>query len=132
MHPILLLLATILATLAAADPLRVEVACGAGCLPDDARRVEAAFRAALDRHGFQAADSDAKAPKLRSVAYQADGSWFLSPTLLSPKGSVATVSREEFPSLDSLLANGPDSALASARRTIDEFTRRARERKDKP
>jgi hypothetical protein len=112
---------------ASTSPLHLQVVC-LECASDTGRRIEAAFREALPRHSFRLVDSAALAPTLRVVAYQDSSLWFLSPTVSSPRGVPVSVSREEFPGgLPELLAPGVDSALAVARRAVDEAVRRAKE-----
>jgi len=107
--------------------LHLQVKC-LECAPDTGSRIDAAFRAALSRHGFVLADSAAKAPTLRVVAVRDSTTWFLAPTVYSPRGVVVSVSREEFPGgFGDLMGPGVDSALAVARRVVDEAVRRSKE-----
>ena len=107
--------------------LHLEVKC-LECTPDTGSRIESAFRAALVRHGFRSVDSAVSAPTLRVVAVEDSSLWFLAPTVYSPKGVPVSVSREEFPGgFTELLGPGVDSALAVARRVVDEAVRRSKE-----
>ena len=125
---LLLLISLALAGFAAPPtPLHLEVKC-LECAPDTGSRIEAAFRAALVRHGFRLADSAVSAPTLRVVAVRDSSLWFLAPTVYSPRGVAVSVSREEFPGgFAELLGSGIDSSLAVARRVVDEAVQRSKE-----
>lgn len=124
-------LSTILLGLAAsfagspAASLRLQVKCPE--CPDSGKAVREACRKAMPAHGFDEVDSTAKAPTLRIYAYPESGRWVLAPTLSSPGGTVLNVSREEFRDLAELTSTGVDSTLATARRTVDEAVKRAKE-----
>ena len=109
------------------SPLHLEVKC-LECAQDTGSRIEAAFRAGLSHHGFRIVDSAVSAPTLRVVAVRDSSLWFLAPTVSSPRGTVVSVSREEFPGgFAELLGPGVDSALSVARRVVDEAVRRSKE-----
>lgn len=109
-----------------ASPIHLQVKC-LECATDAGPRIEASFRGALSRHDFRLVDSAVSAPTLRVVAFRDSSLWFLAPTLYSPRGVVVSVSREEFPGgFPELLGPGVDSALAVARRVVDEAVRRSK------
>lgn len=123
----ILLLAIASAFGAQTTPLHLKLQCNE-CPGDSEAQLRESFEKGLSRHGFQLVDSLAKGPTLRVYAYRESGHWFLAPTLSSPKGTVVSVSREEFgESLKSVLGGGVDSTLALARRTVDEAMKRAKE-----
>ena len=109
------------------SPLHLEIKC-MECSPDTGSRLDSAFRTALARHGFRLVDSAVSAPSLRVVAVQDSSLWFLAPAVSSPRGTVVSVSREEFPGgYAELLGSGVDSTLAVARRVVDEAVHRSKE-----
>ncbi|HOX51003.1 MAG TPA: hypothetical protein PKY05_05915, partial [Fibrobacteria bacterium] len=99
--------------------------------PDNGKSLIEAYHRALPLAGFEIVDSAAKAPSLRVYAYPEGSAWFLAPSLSSPRGTVISVSREEFTSLADLTGMGVDSSVALARRTVDEAVRRAKDGKQK-
>jgi len=108
-------------------PLHLKVNC-LECAPDTGSRIKEAFRNALARHGFRLVDSAVSAPTLRVVAVRDSSLWFLAPTVYSPRGVPVSVSREDFPGgFADLLGPGVDSALAVARRVVDEAVQRSKE-----
>ncbi|MBK8801986.1 MAG: hypothetical protein IPN71_08005 [Fibrobacteres bacterium] len=121
-----------LTTLFAGPPaasMRLEVKCPE--CPDSGRALLEAYRTALPVAGFEVVDTAAKAPSLRVYAYPEGKSWFLAPSLSSPRGTVISVSRDEFSSLTELLAAGVDSSVTLARRTVNEAVLRSKDAKPK-
>lgn len=109
--------------------MRLEIKCPE--CADAGKGLDLAFRKALPLHGFQVVDSAEKSPSLRVYAYPEGASWFLAPSLSSPRGTVISVSRDEYGSYDAMLAEGADSVAAGARRTVDQAVKRAQEAKPK-
>lgn len=128
-------LATILLSVTAlfagspAASMRLEVKCPE--CPDSGRALLEAYRRVLPQAGFELVDSSSKSPSLRVYAYPEGKAWFLAPSLSSPRGTVISVSRDEFPSLPELLGAGVDSSVALARRTVDEAVKRSKDAKPK-
>ncbi len=109
--------------------MRLEVKCPE--CPDTGRALLEAYRKALPQAGFEVVDSASKAPSLRVYAYPEGNSWFLAPSLSSPRGTVISVSRDEFSTFTELVAVGVDSSVAVARRTVNEAIQRSKDVKPK-
>lgn len=117
----------------AAKPLRIrlESKCET-CTPTNLGKLDAALRNNLQDFGLVEAEPGTKAPTLIVFALQEDSVWFLSQVVNSPRGSMVSVTREEFKGgFKDILAWGADSAVVDAKRVIEEAMQRAKEASEK-
>lgn len=107
--------------------LRLEAKCET-CTPTNLGKLDAALRNNLQEFGLVEAEPGAKAPTLIVFALEEDSSWFLSQVVNSPRGTLVSVTREEFKGgFKDILAWGADSAVADAKRVIEDAMKRAKE-----
>lgn len=126
------LLAMVQAAMAAKPlALRIESKCET-CTPTNLGKLDAALRNNLQEFGLVEAEPGAKAPTLIVFALEEDSTWFLSQVVNSPRGTLVSVTREEFKGgFKDILAWGADSAVVDAKRVIEDAMKRAKEASEK-
>lgn len=111
--------------------LRIESKCGT-CTPTNRDRLAKALRANLSELGVKEAEPGEFAPTLRVFAIEGDSSWALSEVVNSPRGTMISVTRDNFPGgFSDILAWGADSAVAHAKRIVEGAVQRAKDAANK-
>lgn len=111
--------------------LRIESKCET-CTPTNRDRLAKALRANLSDLGVKEAEAGEFAPTLRVFAIEADSNWVLSEVVNSPRGTMISVTRENFPGgLSEILAWGADSAIAHAKKVVEGAVQRAKDAANK-
>jgi hypothetical protein len=111
--------------------LRLESKCET-CTPTNRDRLAKALRANLADLGVKEAEPGEFAPTLRVFAIETDSSWALSEVVNSPRGTLISVTREDFSGgLADILAWGADSAVVHAKRIVEDAAQRAKDAANK-
>ncbi len=102
------------------------------CTPTNRDKLQAALRNNLDQFGVVEAEPGSKAPTLIVFALEEDSGWVLSQVVNSPRGTLVSVSKEDFKGgFKEILAWGADSAVVDAKRIVEEAMNRAKEAAEK-
>ena len=122
-----------LAVVAVAKPLvlRIDSKCET-CTPTNRDRLAAALRNNLQELDVREAEPGQKAPTLLVFAIEEDSGWTLSEVVNSPKGTLVSVTRTYYGGgFQEIVDSGADSAVAHAKKTVEEAIQRAKDATEK-
>ena len=112
-------------------PLHIESKCET-CTPTNRDRLMSALRGNLVELDVREAEPGEKAATLRVFALQEDSGWALSEVVNSPRGTMISVTREHFKGgFQEILERGADSAVAHAKKTVEDAIQRAKDAANK-
>lgn len=119
------------AVLAKPLPLHIESKCET-CTPTNRDKLAVALRNNLQEFDIREAEPGEKAATVRVFALPTDSGWVLSHVVNSPRGTMISVTRDEYKGgFQEILDRGADSAVVSAKRTVEEAMQRAKDAANK-